>query len=92
MEKIIGIVKEGELGELSKEELCRKHGMSKSAYYQWTAKYGSMEVSEAVRLKELEDENRRLKQIIADQTLDIQMLNYVNKNSGEPCRPSMSFS
>ena len=56
------------------KELCRKHGMSDATLYNWKAKYGGMAVSEARRLKELEDENRRLKKLVADQALDIQML------------------
>lgn len=78
VEQIIAIVKEGEQGGLTTEELCRKHSVSKSTYYQWKAKYGGMEVSEAQRLKELEDENRRLKHVVADQALDIQLLKHVN--------------
>jgi putative transposase len=56
------------------KELCRKHGMSDATLYNWKAKYGGMAVSEARRLKDLEDENRRLKKLVADQALDIQML------------------
>ena len=50
------------------------HGISEHTYYRWKAKHGGMELSEMQRLKQLEDENRRLKQIVADQTLDIQVL------------------
>ena len=56
------------------KELFRKHGMSDATLYNWKAKYGGMAVSEARRLKDLEDENRRLKKLVADQALDIQML------------------
>ena len=59
-------------------ELCRKHGMSNTTFYKWRRKYGGMDVSEARRLKQLEDENRRLKRLVADQALDIQMLRAVN--------------
>ena len=79
VEEIIAIVKEGEQGVLSTDELCRKHGVAKSTYYQWKAKYSGMEPSEAQRLKGLEDENRRLKQLVAEQALDIQMLKHVNE-------------
>jgi putative transposase len=78
VEQIIGILKEGESGIQTTDELCRKHGVAKSTFYQWKAKYGGMEVSEAQQLKALQDENRRLKQLVADQALDIQMLKAVN--------------
>jgi putative transposase len=58
-------------------EVCRKHGISDATYYKWKAKYGGLEVSEARRLRQLEDENRRLKHIVADLTLDNQALKTV---------------
>ncbi len=76
-EQIIGVLKEGEAG-MATPELCRKHGISEGTYYRWKAKYGGMEVNEAKRLKALEDENRRLKRLVADQALDIQILKDVN--------------
>jgi len=51
-------------------ELCRQHGISEQTYYLWKAKYGGMDSSEAKRLKQLEDENRKLKHVVADLTLD----------------------
>ena len=75
-EKIIEILKEADAG-VPVKDLCRKHGMSDASFYGWRAKYGGMEVSDAKRLKALEDENRRLKGIVADQALDIQMLKAV---------------
>ena len=72
-EQIIGVLKEGEAGTPAKE-LCRKHGICDQTYYRWKAKYGGLEVSEARRLRQLEDENRRLKHIVAEQVLDIQAL------------------
>jgi len=72
-EQIIGVLKEGEAGVAAKE-LCRKHGICDQTYYRWKAKYGGLEVSEARRLRQLEDENRRLKHIVAEQVLDIQAL------------------
>jgi putative transposase len=75
-EKIIGILKEAEAG-MSVQELCRKHGMSDGTFYNWKAKYGGLTVSEARRLKALEDENLRLKHIVADLTLDNQALKAV---------------
>lgn len=68
-EQIIGILKESEAGAKT-EELCRRHGISTGTYYKWKAKFGGLEVSEAKRLRTLEDENRRLKQLVADQALD----------------------
>ena len=76
-EQIIGILKEGEAGTAT-AELCRKHGISAGTYYRWKSKYGGMEVSDARRLKSLEDENRRLKKLVADQALDIHILKEVN--------------
>ena len=58
-------------------ELCRQHGITEQTYYRWKAKYGGMELSELQRLKQVEDENRRLKHIVAEQTLDIQALKAV---------------
>jgi putative transposase len=58
-------------------DLCRLHGITEQTYYRWKAKYGGMELAEMQRLKSLEDENRRLKQIVAEQTLDIQALKAV---------------
>ena len=75
--QMIQIVKELE-GGTPIEELCRKHGAAKSSVYAWRRKYSGMEVHEARRLKELEEENRRLKKLVADQALDIDMLKHVN--------------
>ena len=75
-EQIIGVLKEAEAG-LKVGELCRKHGISDATYYKWKAKYGGLEVSEARRLRRLEDENRRLKHLVADLTLDKQALQAV---------------
>jgi putative transposase len=69
------------LGELKAcvkaETLCRKHGISGATLYNWRSKYGGLEVSDLRRLKELEDENRRLKKIVADQVLNIEALKMV---------------
>ena len=61
--------------------MIRKHGIADGTYYRWKAKYGGMEVSDAKRLKQMEEENRRLKRIVADQALDIQMLKDVNSKN-----------
>jgi putative transposase len=68
-EQIIGILKEHEAG-VSVADLCRKHGVSDASIYKWKAKFGGLEVSEAKRLKTLEDENTRLKRLLADSMLD----------------------
>ena len=68
-EQIIGILKEHEAGAKA-EELYRRHGISGTTYYKWKAKFGGLEVSEARRLRGLEDENRRLKKLLAEQMLD----------------------
>ena len=72
-EQIIGILKEHQAG-LSAAELCRKHGISDATFYKWRSKYGGMEVSEAKRLKALEDENARLKKLLAEQMMDVATL------------------
>jgi len=72
-EQITGILKEAEAG-LPTAELCRKYGISDATLYNWKNKYGGMNASDARRLKALEEENRRLKQIVADQTLDNRVL------------------
>ena len=58
-------------------DVCRKHGISDATFYKWRSKFGGMDVSEARRLRYLEDENRRLKQMVADQALDVQALKAV---------------
>ncbi len=72
-EQIIGVLKESEAGAVTKE-LCRRHGITEQTFYRWKAKFGGMQVSDARRLKRLEEENRRLKHIVAEQTLDIAAL------------------
>ncbi|XAY87483.1 IS3 family transposase (plasmid) [Sphingomonas parapaucimobilis] len=68
-EQIIGILKEAEAGAVV-TELCRKHGMSSATYYAWKAKFGGLEVSDVKRLRSLEEENARLKRLLADTMLD----------------------
>ena len=72
-EQIIGILKEGEAGRKI-ADVCRTHGISEQTYHRWKGKYGGMGVSDAKRLKQLEDENQRLKRLVADLTLDNQAL------------------
>lgn len=71
--QIVNILKEAEAG-IPVEELSRKHGFSQSAFYKWKAKYSGMDASALKRLKELEEENRRLKQMYADLSLEYQAL------------------
>jgi len=72
-EQVIQVLKAGESGE-KVADLCRQHGISEQTYYRWKAKFGGMEVSEARRLKQLEEENRRLKHAVADLTLESRAL------------------
>ena len=72
-EQIIGVLKEHQAG-LSATELCRKHGISDATFYKWRSKYGGMEVSEAKRLKQLEDENAKLKNLLAESMMDVSTL------------------
>ncbi|ANK94327.1 IS3 family insertion sequence transposase protein (plasmid) [Rhizobium sp. N6212] len=67
-------------------DLCRKHGISEATFYNWKAKYGGMEVSEAKRLKALEDENARLKKLLAEQMLDAAALRELLSKNGRACR------
>jgi len=71
--QIIGVLREHEAG-VKTAELCRKHGISDATFYNWKAKYGGMTVSEAARLRTLEDENRRLKKLLAESMLDVSTL------------------
>jgi putative transposase len=71
--QIVAILKEHEAGVTTKD-LCRNHGISPATFYAWKAKFGGMEVSDVAKMKALEDENRRLKRIVADQALNIDVL------------------
>jgi putative transposase len=81
-EQIVAILKEAEAGGTKIAELCRRHGVSDATFYNWRSKYGGLEVSELRRLRQLEDENRRLKSIVADQALDIRALKDVLAKNG----------
>lgn len=76
-EQIIGILKQAEAGS-NTVDLCREQGISTATFYKWKAKFGGMEVSDARKLRSLEDENRRLKHIVADLALDNQALKAIN--------------
>jgi putative transposase len=74
--QIVGIIKESEAGANTKQ-LCRKHGVSPQTFYKWKAKYGGLEISDVAKMRTLEDENRRLKRIVADLTLNVDALKIV---------------
>ena len=72
-EQIIGILREQEAGAKT-ADVCRKHGISSATFYKWKARYGGLEISDAKRLKSLEDENAKLKRLLAEAMLDNAML------------------
>jgi len=76
-EQIIRILGEAAAG-MGVKDLVRKYGISEATYYKWKSKFGGMQLSEVKRLKAVEEENRRLKKLVADQALDIQILKEVN--------------
>jgi putative transposase len=80
-EQIIGVLKQHEAG-MKTADLCREHGVSAATFYGWKAKYGGMDVSEAQRLKAMEDENRRLKHLVADLRLNQEVLKAVIRKNG----------
>ena len=85
-EQIIGILKEHQAG-LSAAELCRKHGVSEPTFYKWRSKYGGMEVSDAKRLKALEEENTKLKKLLAESMMDVSTIReMLGKNFSRPAR------
>lgn len=75
-EQIIGILREGEGGKV--KTVCARHNVSEATYYTWKRKYGGLDVNEARRLRALEEENARLKRIVADLTVQIDILKFVN--------------
>lgn len=80
-EQIIGILRSHGKG-VTVLEICRKHGIAEQTFYRWKSKFGGMEVSDAKKLRQLEEENRRLKQLVSELTLDNQALKWiVEKNS-----------
>lgn len=83
-EQIIGILKQAEAGS-KVADLCRQNGISDATFYKWRSKYGGLEISEAKRLRQLEEENSRLKKLVADLMLDNTMLKDVaSKNFFRP--------
>jgi len=75
--QIVGILKESDAGAKT-AELCRRHGIAPHTFYRWKAKYGGMSVSDVAKLKHLEEENSRLKRIVANLTLDNDALKFIN--------------
>lgn len=86
---IVNILKEAEAG-VSLEDLIRQHGFSKASFYKWKAKYSGMSVSELKRLKELEEENRRLKQMYANLSLDMKHSKTLSKKNSENGRATQT--
>ena len=80
-EQIIAILKQHEAG-VKTADLCREHGISAATFYGWKSKFGGMDVNEAQRLRQLEDENRRLKHLVADLSLDREALRAVIRKNG----------
>jgi putative transposase len=75
-QQIVGILKESEAG-VKTADLCRKHGVSSATFYKWKSKFGGMDVSDVAKLRGLEDENRRLKKLLADSALEIDALKLI---------------
>jgi putative transposase len=84
-EQIIGILREQEAGGAT-ADVCRKHGISSATFYRWKAKFGGLDVSDAKRLKALEDENAKLKKLLAETMLDNAMLKDVASKNGDARR------
>jgi putative transposase len=76
-EQIIGILREAE-GDTTAKAVCARHNVSEATFYKWRSKYGGMEINEARQLRSLEEENGRLKRLVADQAVQIQILKEVN--------------
>ena len=73
-EQIIAILQQAEKGEQTIQAICREHGLTETTFYRWRRIYGGMNVSEAQRLKELEKENARLKRLLAERDLEVDLL------------------
>lgn len=82
-EQIIAVLKEQEAG-MATADVCRRHGISSATFYKWKSKYGGLEVSDARRLRQLEQENERLKKLLADSMLDNAMLKEISAKNVWP--------
>lgn len=80
--QIIAIVREAETGQTTIEALCRKHATMEATFYRWRSKYGGMDASDAARLKDLERENARLKKLLAERDLEIEVMKEINAKQG----------
>ena len=78
-EQIVRILREAEQKKMSQKDLCKKHGISEQAFYRWKAKFGGMDVPDAKRLRQLESENAKLKKMLAEKLLDIELLQELNR-------------
>ncbi len=76
--QIITILREAEIGQTTIEALCRKHAIGEATFYRWRSKYGGMDASDAARLKERERENSRLKKLLAERDLEIEVMKEIN--------------
>ena len=81
-EQIIGILKEQESGAMT-ADVCRRHRISEATFYKWKAKFGGLEVTEAKRLRTLEEENAKLKKVLAEAMLDIAVLKDISPKNGD---------
>lgn len=77
-EQIVSILEEGQRGEQTVDEICRKHGIHKQTYYGWRKRYGGLNTTDVQRLPQLEQENARLKKALAEAVLDVQILKELN--------------
>ena len=78
-EQIVRVLREAEQKKMSQKDLCKKHGISEQAFYRWKAKFGGMDVPDAKRLRQLESENAKLKKMLAEKLLDIELLQELNR-------------
>ena len=76
--QLVTILREAETGQTTIEGLCRKHAIGEATFYRWRGKYGGMDASDAARLKELERENTRLKKLLAERDLEIEVMKEIN--------------
>lgn len=78
-EQIIRILREAEQGKMPARDLCKKHGIAEQTFYRWKSKFGGMDVPDARRLKQLEAENAKLKKMLAEKVLEVDLLQEINR-------------